>query len=125
VDVPITCPTGIHDSYVSPANARSWRHATAVDLERRRPALARNEIWSMDSVADQLADGRRFRALTVIDLFTRECLAIDVGTGSAARTSSRPSSVCGLSAAYRSASTASFNGRFCEECFEHLLVRIP
>jgi transposase InsO family protein len=81
VDVPITCPTGIHDSYVSPANARSWRHATAVDRERRRPALARNEIWSMDSVADQLADGRRFRALTVIDLFTRECLAIDVGHG--------------------------------------------
>jgi putative transposase len=52
-----------------------------VDRERRRPALARNEIWSMDSVADQLADGRRFRALTVIDLFTRECLAIDVGHG--------------------------------------------
>ena len=35
----------------------------------------------MDFVADQLADGRRFRALTVIDLFTRECLAIDVGHG--------------------------------------------
>jgi putative transposase len=32
-----------------------------------------------DFVADQLADGRRFRALTVIDLLPRECLAIDVG----------------------------------------------
>jgi len=60
---------------------RPWRHATAVHRERRRPALARNEIWSMDFVADQLADGRRFRALTVIDLFTRECLTIDVGHG--------------------------------------------
>ena len=58
---------------------RPWRHATAVHRERRRPARARNEIWSMDFVADQLAAGRRFRALTVIDLFTRECLAIDVG----------------------------------------------
>jgi putative transposase len=35
----------------------------------------------MDFVADELADGRRFRALTVIDLFTRESLAIDVGHG--------------------------------------------
>src|SRR5262249_14797142 len=58
---------------------RPWRHVTAVHREQRRPALARNDIWSMDFVADQLADGRRFRALTVIDLFTRECLAIDVG----------------------------------------------
>lgn len=64
---------------------RPWRHATAVHREQRRPAVARNEIWSMDFVADQLADGRRFRALTVIDLFTRECLAIDVGHGLSGR----------------------------------------
>ena len=44
---------------------RPWRHATAVHREQRRPAIARNDIWSMDFVADQLADGRRFRALTV------------------------------------------------------------
>ncbi len=60
---------------------RPWRHATAVHREQRRPAVARNDIWSMDFVADQLADGRRFRALTVIDMFTRECLAIDIGHG--------------------------------------------
>jgi len=47
--------------------------------------MARNEIWSMDFVADQLADCRRFRALTVIDLFTRECLAIDAGHGLSGR----------------------------------------
>jgi transposase InsO family protein len=28
-----------------------------------------------------MTDGRRFRALTVIDLFTHECLAIDAGHG--------------------------------------------
>lgn len=35
----------------------------------------------MDFVADQLADGRRFRALTVIDMCTRECVAIDISHG--------------------------------------------
>ena len=40
---------------------------------------AANDIWSLDFVADQLADGTRFRALTVVDVFTREALAIDVG----------------------------------------------
>jgi putative transposase len=60
---------------------RPWRHTTAVHREQRRPAATRNDIWSMDFVTDQLADGRRFRALTVLDLFTRECLAIDIGHG--------------------------------------------
>lgn len=32
----------------------------------------------MDFVADALFDGRKLRMLTVVDLFTRECLAIDV-----------------------------------------------
>ena len=58
-----------------------WRHVSAVHREQRRPATMRNGIWSMDFVADQLADGRRFRALTVLDVFTRECLAIEIGQG--------------------------------------------
>ena len=33
----------------------------------------------MDIVADQLIDGTRFRALTVVDEFTHEALAIEVG----------------------------------------------
>ena len=33
----------------------------------------------MDFVADPLADGRKLRTLTVIDLFTRECLATEIG----------------------------------------------
>lgn len=32
----------------------------------------------MDFVSDALFDGRRFRALTVVDNFTKECLAIEV-----------------------------------------------
>ena len=34
----------------------------------------------MDFVSDQLANGQRFRALTVVDVFTREALAIEVGS---------------------------------------------
>jgi len=33
----------------------------------------------MDFVADQLFDGRKFRALTLVDNFSRQCLAIRVG----------------------------------------------
>jgi transposase InsO family protein len=60
---------------------RPWRHATAVRREQRRPATARDDIWSMDFVADELTDGRRFRTLTVLDLSTRQCLDIAVGRG--------------------------------------------
>jgi putative transposase len=45
----------------------------------RRPAARANEVWGMDFVADQLADGRKIRTLTIVDLFTRECLGIEVG----------------------------------------------
>jgi len=34
-----------------------------------------NQRWSLDFVADQLTTGRRFRILTVVDDFTKECLA--------------------------------------------------
>jgi len=58
---------------------RPWRHVSAVHRLQRQPPARPNDIWSMDFVADQLANGRRFRTLTVVDLFTRECLAIEVG----------------------------------------------
>ena len=47
--------------------------------EERFLAKRPNEAWSIDFVADQLQDGRRFRALTVMDIFTREGVAIEVG----------------------------------------------
>lgn len=34
-----------------------------------------NQRWSLDFVSDQLANGRRFRLLNVIDGFDSECLA--------------------------------------------------
>jgi len=38
-------------------------------------------MWSMDFVSDALFDDRRLRALTVVDAFTREALAIEVDQG--------------------------------------------
>jgi putative transposase len=39
-----------------------------------------NQIWAMDFVSDTLASGRRFRCLNIVDIFTRECVAIKVDT---------------------------------------------
>ena len=39
-----------------------------------------NEKWSMDFVTDSLVTGRRFRALSIVDDYSRECLAIEVDT---------------------------------------------
>lgn len=42
------------------------------------PAPSRiNERWSMDFVTDSLVNGRRFRALTIVDDYSRECVAIE------------------------------------------------
>lgn len=42
-------------------------------------AMRRDERWSMDFVSDQLVGGRRFRVLTLVDLYSRECLALRAG----------------------------------------------
>lgn len=42
--------------------------------------LGPNEQWTLDFVTDALADGRRFRVLTVLDVFSRQCLALDAAT---------------------------------------------
>jgi putative transposase len=47
--------------------------------EERFTAIAPNRAWSIDFVADQLHDGTRFRALTVVDVYTREGIAIEAG----------------------------------------------
>ena len=43
-----------------------------------------NEAWAIDFVSDQLFNSTWFRTLTVVDVFTRECLAkiirVDNGT---------------------------------------------
>jgi putative transposase len=46
-----------------------------------KPAASRvNEKWSMDFVSDCVSSGRVIRMLTIVDNYTRECLAIEVDT---------------------------------------------
>lgn len=45
----------------------------------RVQAQEANQKWSMDFVTDRLEDGRYFRALTVVDQYTRECVALHAG----------------------------------------------
>jgi putative transposase len=54
------------------------RRAAEHRRERVRPPRP-NEVWSLDFMADQLIDGRRFRVLAIMDVFTRESLAVEVG----------------------------------------------
>jgi putative transposase len=76
---------------MSPARAeRLWRKA-GLQLPRRRPRRrvaasrqrplpprAANHVWAYDFVFDACANGQQVKCLTVVDEFTRECLAIDV-----------------------------------------------
>ncbi len=88
---------------------------------RKRVAVARrplptatrpNEPWSMDFVHDRLINGRWFRSLTIVDDFTRECLAIEVDT-----------SLGGARVA--DAFIESFNSRLRDECLNaHWFVTV-
>ena len=57
---------------------RPRRHVTARHRRIRPAVTAVDQCWSMDFVADNLFNGRRIRALTVVDNFSRECVAIEV-----------------------------------------------
>ena len=61
---------------------RPRRHVMAARRVERPLASKPNEIWAMDFVSDALFNGKRFRALTVVDAYTRECLAIEIGRAS-------------------------------------------
>lgn len=58
---------------------RPKRRKMVVNRRERVQADRPDAIWGLDFVADQLADGTRFRALTIVDVFSREALAIEVG----------------------------------------------
>ena len=51
----------------------------AVERRERMKPAGPNQVWSLDFVSDPLADGRRFGALTVVDVYTRQSLAIEAG----------------------------------------------
>ncbi len=55
------------------------RKMTVLREGRFKPQSA-GEVWAMDFVADALSNGSKFRLLTVVDVFSREALAIEVGS---------------------------------------------
>jgi putative transposase len=57
---------------------RRRKHAATARL-KPLPVTRPAEHWSVDFVADQLADGRRFRIFTAVDHFSRESVCIKVG----------------------------------------------
>ncbi|NIV43909.1 IS3 family transposase [Candidatus Bathyarchaeota archaeon] len=58
-----------------PKRARLWLNDGS--CVRKRPEY-KNHVWAYDFVMDRTHNGKRFRMLTIIDEYTRECLAIKV-----------------------------------------------
>jgi putative transposase len=58
---------------------RPRRRRRGASDERPQQAERPNHVWTYDILFDQLANGRWFKTLSVLDEFTRECLAIHVG----------------------------------------------
>jgi putative transposase len=57
---------------------RRPRRRAATSRPRPLPATGLNHVWAYDFIFDTCANGQTLKCLTVIDEFTRECLAIDV-----------------------------------------------
>ena len=55
------------------------RRVQAKAREQPIEIKARNDCWCMDFVADQLFTGEKVRALTILDIFTRQSPQIGVG----------------------------------------------
>ena len=50
-----------------------------------RACTAANQEWALDFVHDAVESGRAIRVLSVVDAYTRECLALEVDTSFASR----------------------------------------
>ena len=67
---------GLRVPHRQPKRGRLWLNdGSCVRKRAERP----NHVWSYDFVFERTHDGRPLRILTIIDEYTRECLAIDVG----------------------------------------------
>jgi putative transposase len=45
-----------------------------------QPARFKNDVWTCDFIVDRTADGGSLKWLSLVDEYTRECLALNVGT---------------------------------------------
>ncbi len=55
------------------------RRVQAKIREETLDIKASNDCWCMDFVADQLFTGEKLRALTILDIFTRQSTEIGIG----------------------------------------------
>lgn len=72
----------VHRLYVEEGLQVRRRRRKRVSRPRRPVTVPSgpNERWSLDFMSDTLASGRRFRCLTLVDDYSRECPAIEVDT---------------------------------------------
>ena len=45
----------------------------------RRKAEFKNDVWSVDFIFDRTVNGRPLKMLVIVDEYTRECLALEIG----------------------------------------------
>ena len=57
---------------------RRPRRRIATGRPRPLPPTGPNSVWAYDFLFDACANGQQIKCLTIVDEFTRECLAIDV-----------------------------------------------
>ena len=97
---------------------RRRKRLSHLRVVRQAPAAA-NQAWALDFVHDRLLDGRGFRALAVIDEWSRESLAIEVDlslTGERVkRVLERLGSGRGLPAVIQSDNGPEFTGRVLDQ----------
>jgi len=72
----------VHRLYVEEGLAVRRRRRKRLVRERVVEArlIRANQEWAMDFIVDSLATGRMVRILSVVDAFTRECLALEADT---------------------------------------------
>jgi putative transposase len=46
----------------------------------KQPARFKNDVWTCDFIVDRTADGGSLKWLSLVDEYTRECLALQVGS---------------------------------------------
>ena len=68
-----------HHFQLAPQRKRRPRPKTQ-GPNRPGPAEYPNHVWTYDLLYDRLADGRPFKTLSLLDEYTRECLALFVAT---------------------------------------------
>jgi putative transposase len=61
--------------------SRRWkRRKIRTGVPRTLAPTGPNQVWAYDFVHDRCGNGQQFKALTIVDEWTRECLAIEVAT---------------------------------------------